>query len=77
MQLKRIAYTVCLSAGTVLLSGVVALAQAPGSPQQQPTMPSQQQPTTPTNPGAGNPDVDREPIPELHRLARTSRSGPL
>jgi putative membrane protein len=57
MQLKRIAYTVCLSAGTVLLSGVVALAQAPGSPQQQPTMPSQQQPTTPTNPGAGNPDV--------------------
>ncbi len=54
MQLKRIAYTVCLSAGTVLLSGAVALAQAPGSPQQQPTMPSQQQPTTPTNPGAGN-----------------------
>ncbi|HMG86461.1 MAG TPA: DUF4142 domain-containing protein [Terracidiphilus sp.] len=52
MQLKRIAYTLCLSAGTVLLSGVAVLAQAPGSPQQ-PTMPSQQ-PTTPTNPAAGN-----------------------
>ncbi len=54
MQLKRIAYTLCLGAGTVSLAGVVALAQAPGSPQQQPTMPSQQtQPST--NPGAGNP----------------------
>lgn len=59
MQLKRIAYTLCFSAGTVLLSGVVALAQMPGSPQQQqPTMPGQQpmpgQPTTnPANPGMG------------------------
>ena len=55
MQLKRIAYTLCLSAGTVLLGGVVALAQAPGSSPQQPTMPSQQ-PTSPAaqgNPGAG------------------------
>jgi len=56
MQLKRIAYNVCLSAGTVLLSGVVALAQNPGSPQQ-PTMPSQQ-PTTPTVPGSGNPGMN-------------------
>lgn len=55
MQLKRITYTLCLSAGTALLGGVVALAQAPGSPQQQPTMPSQQptSPTAPGNPGAG------------------------
>jgi putative membrane protein len=54
MQLKRITYTLRLSAGTVLLSGFVALAQAPGSPQQ-PTMPSQQptSPTAPGNPGAG------------------------
>jgi putative membrane protein len=54
MQLKRITYTLRLSAGTVLLGGVVALAQAPGSPQQ-PTMPSQQptSPTAPGNPGAG------------------------
>jgi putative membrane protein len=56
MQLKRIAYKLCLSVGTVSLAGVVALAQAPGSPQQQPTMPSQQtQPST--NPGAGNPST--------------------
>jgi len=54
MQLKRIAYTLCLGAGTVSLAGVVALAQAPGSPQQQPTMPSQQTQPSP-NPGAGNP----------------------
>ncbi|MGA8089211.1 MAG: DUF4142 domain-containing protein [Terracidiphilus sp.] len=54
MQLKRIAYTLCLSAGTVLLSGVVALAQMPGNPQpQQPTMPGQQ-PMAPTNPGNPN-----------------------
>jgi putative membrane protein len=52
MQLKRIAYTLYLSAGTALLAGVVAVAQAPGSPQQQPTMPSQQ-PTTPGNQGTG------------------------
>ena len=54
MQLKRIAYTLCLNAGTVSLAGVLALAQAPGSPQQQPTMPSQQ-PQSPTSPTAGNP----------------------
>ena len=54
MQLKRIAYAVCFSAGTVLLGGVVALAQAPGSPQQ-PTMPQQQSPSSSTagNPGTG------------------------
>ncbi len=59
MQLKRIAYTLCLSAGTLAMAGVVAAAQMPGSPQQQqPTMPGQQpmpgQPTTnPANPGMG------------------------
>src|SRR5580698_575226 len=51
MQLKRIAYTLYLSAGTALLAGVVAVTQAPGSPQQQP-MPSQQ-PTPPGNQGTG------------------------
>jgi putative membrane protein len=54
MQLKGITYTLCLSAGVFLLSGVAAQAQQPGMPQQQqpqqPTMPSQQ-PSTPTNPG--------------------------
>ncbi len=54
MQIKRIAYMLCLSAGTALLSGVVALAQMPGSPQQQqPTMPGQQTNTNPANPGMG------------------------
>ncbi|WP_348264053.1 DUF4142 domain-containing protein [Telmatobacter sp. DSM 110680] len=55
MQLKRIAYTLCFSAGTVLLSGMVAFAQAPGSPQQ-PSMPQQQTPSSSTagNPGAGS-----------------------
>jgi putative membrane protein len=52
MQLKRIAYTLCISAGATLLPGVVAFAQTPGSPQQQPTMPSQQ-PQTPSNPATG------------------------
>jgi putative membrane protein len=51
MRLKRIAYTLGLSAGTTVLAGVVALAQNPGSPQQ-PSMPSQQQPS-PTSPSAG------------------------
>ncbi len=44
MKLKRIAYTLSFSAGTMLLGGPVAFAQAPGSPQQ-PSMPSQQQPS--------------------------------
>jgi putative membrane protein len=55
MKLKRIAYTLTFSAGTMLLGGPVAFAQAPGSPQQ-PTMPSQQQPS-PTSPSAGNPGM--------------------
>lgn len=55
MRLKRIAYTLCLVAGTTLLAGVVALAQTPGSPQQ-PSMPGQQ-PQSPTSPGAGNPGM--------------------
>ncbi len=54
MRLKRIAYTLCLSAGTLSMAGVVAVAQMPGSPQQQqPTMPSQQPTTNPANPGMG------------------------
>jgi putative membrane protein len=53
MDLKRIAYTLCFSAGTTILAGVVAFAQAPGSPQQ-PTMPSQQTPLpNSANPGPG------------------------
>jgi putative membrane protein len=58
MTIKRIAYTLCLSAGTALLAGTVAFGQMPGSSQpQQPTTPSQQpmpgQPgTNPANPGA-------------------------
>jgi len=40
MNVKRIVYTVSMSAGTALLGTTVALAQAPGgSPQQQPSMP--------------------------------------
>ncbi len=53
MQFKRIAYKLGISAGATILAGVVALAQAPGSPQQ-PSMPGQQ-PQSPTSPGAGNP----------------------
>lgn len=54
MQLKRITYTLCFSAGTLLLGGAVAFAQAPGSPQQ-PSMPQQQSPSSSTagNPGTG------------------------
>ncbi len=48
MNVKQIAYSLSMSAGTTLLAGVVAVAQAPGSPQQ-PGMPSQQQPSQ-TNP---------------------------
>jgi putative membrane protein len=55
MNVKRIAYTCSLSAGTALLGGIVALAQTPGSPQQ-PSMPSQQpSPTSPTNPTPNGP----------------------
>ncbi|MGA9584509.1 MAG: DUF4142 domain-containing protein [Terracidiphilus sp.] len=49
---NRLAYSFCLSSTIVLLGGVVALAQAPGSPQP-PSMPGQQQ--APTSPGAGIP----------------------
>jgi putative membrane protein len=55
MNVKRITYRLSLSAGTAILAGVVAFAQMPGSPQQ-PSMPSQQQPS-PTSPGAGNPSM--------------------
>ncbi|HTM18665.1 MAG TPA: DUF4142 domain-containing protein [Terracidiphilus sp.] len=52
MNVKRIAYTFSMSAGTALLSATVALAQAPGgAPQQQPSMPQSQSPT----PGAQTP----------------------
>ena len=56
MRLKRIAYSICISSWTALLSGAVALAQQQMPPpgQQQPSMPGQpQQPTSPTvGPGA-------------------------
>lgn len=48
MNVKRIAYSVSMTAGTALLSGMVALSQAPGS-QQQPSMPQSQ-----SAPGSGN-----------------------
>jgi putative membrane protein len=51
MQLKRITYTLCSTAGAALLGSVVSLAQAPGTPQQ-PSMP--QSPTSPASPNAGN-----------------------
>jgi putative membrane protein len=51
MQLKRITYTLCSTAGAALLASVVSLAQAPGTPQQ-PSMP--QSPTSPASPNAGN-----------------------
>ncbi len=52
MDVKRITYNLSLSAGTVLLAGAAALAQTPGNPQQ-PSMPSQQQPSTTTSPNPG------------------------
>jgi putative membrane protein len=61
MNVKRIAYTVSMGAGTALLSATVALAQAPGgSPQQQPSMPQSQTPNSGmqspgTTPSAGAP----------------------
>ena len=55
MNVKRITYTFSMSAGAAMLAGVVAFAQAPGSPQQ-PNMPSQQpsqtSPSDPIGPGA-------------------------
>jgi putative membrane protein len=51
MQLKRITYTLCSTAGAALLGSVVSLAQAPGTPQQ-PSMP--QSPTSPASPNTGN-----------------------
>lgn len=56
MNLKRIAYTL---SGTALLTGAVALAQAPGAPQQ-PSMPQSQSPSTNSGtPGtAGNSGAD-------------------
>lgn len=52
MNVKRIAYMFSMSAGTALLGGALAMAQAPSSPQQ-PSMPqSQTRPDTDTqNPG--------------------------
>lgn len=46
MNVKRIAHTVSLSAGTALLGATVALAQAPGGAPQQPSMPQSQSPST-------------------------------
>ncbi|MBS1806371.1 MAG: DUF4142 domain-containing protein [Acidobacteria bacterium] len=53
MNVKRIAYTVSMSAGTALLGATFALAQSPGgSPQQQPSMPQ----TPSANTGSQSPD---------------------
>lgn len=57
MDVKRIAYTFSMSAGTALLSGALALAQAPGSPQQ-PSMPQGQ---SSPNPGMQNPNSSNNP----------------
>ena len=47
MNVKRIAHTVSMGAGTALLGATVALAQSPGgTPQQQPTMPQTQSPNS-------------------------------
>lgn len=48
MDVKRIAYTFSMSAGTVLLSGALALAQASGIPQQQPMPQGQSNPNSGT-----------------------------
>ena len=53
MQLKRITYTLRLSAATTLLAGAVAFAQAPGTPQQ-PSMPQAPSPASPGTPTTGN-----------------------
>ena len=55
MNRNRIAYKFCAGPAIVLMTGVIAFAQAPGSPQQ-PSMPGQQQ-QSPTNPGTGNPGM--------------------
>jgi putative membrane protein len=66
MNVKRIAYTVSMSAGTALLGATVALAQTPGgSPQQQPSMPQSQTPNTGmqspgTSPSAGAPTSSQD-----------------
>src|SRR5579871_1146279 len=55
MTLKKIGYTLRFCSGVAVLSGAVALAQAPTSPQQQqPTMPSQQPGANSANPGMGS-----------------------
>src|SRR5689334_14490141 len=51
MNVKRIAYTFSISAGTALLGATFAIAQAPGAPQQ-PSMPQSQTP----NSGAQSPN---------------------
>lgn len=57
MNVKRIAYTVSLSAGTALLGATVALAQAPGSAPQQPSMPQSQSPSTGAQAPGANPSM--------------------
>jgi putative membrane protein len=66
MNVKRIAYTVSMGAGTALLGATFALAQSPGgSPQQQPSMPQSQTPSTGmqspgTTPSAGAPTSSQD-----------------
>lgn len=52
MQLKRIAFALCFSAGTTLLASMAASAQAPGAPQQ-PSMPQAQSPSPSARGDAG------------------------
>jgi putative membrane protein len=55
MNVKRIAYTFSMGAGTALLGATVALAQSPGgSPQQQPSMPQSQNPSSGQEPGSNS-----------------------
>lgn len=66
MNVKRIAYTVSMSAGTALLGATVAIAQAPGGgSSQQPSMPQSQTPNSGmqapgSNPGAGAPTSSQD-----------------
>jgi len=55
MNVKQIAYTFSMSAGTALLGATVALAQTPGgAPQQQPSMPQSQSPSSGAQTPGGN-----------------------
>jgi len=58
MNVKRIAYTFSMSAGTALLGATFAIAQAPGAPQQ-PSMPQSQTPNSGSQLPGNNPTADQ------------------